>query len=86
MGNATGNPAEAGGGGPRHGGLASVAALGLVLTGLLVLASFVLAGCGSSSGAGKKAPDFSGKTIDGVEVSLAGYRGMPLVLAFMGSW
>jgi len=60
--------------------------IGLVVAGLLVLTSFAVAGCGSSAGVGKMAPDFSGKTIDGGDVSLAAYRGKPLVLAFMGSW
>ncbi len=32
------------------------------------------------------APDFSGVTLDGSEVSLGYYRGKPLVLAFMASW
>jgi peroxiredoxin len=32
------------------------------------------------------APDFSGVTLDGTEVSLSQYRGKPLVLAFIASW
>lgn len=32
------------------------------------------------------APDFSGVTLDGLDVSLSEYRGKPLVLAFMASW
>lgn len=61
--------------------LAAVSLLGLVSVGLMVLVSLTLAGCGS-----KTAPDFSGTTIDGVDVSMAAYGGRPLVLAFMASW
>jgi len=32
------------------------------------------------------APDFTGVTLDGLDVSLSEYRGKPLVLAFMASW
>lgn len=32
------------------------------------------------------APDFTGVTLDGADVSLSEYRGRPLVLAFMASW
>lgn len=32
------------------------------------------------------APDFSGTTLAGLDVSLGAYRGKPLVLAFMASW
>jgi cytochrome oxidase Cu insertion factor (SCO1/SenC/PrrC family) len=39
----------------------------------------------SATSAGS-APDFSGVTLDGVDVSLSEYRGKPLVLAFMASW
>ena len=66
---------------------------------LLVLATGVLAACGaasnSSSGSNpgsstpttaKSAPEFSGVTLDGTEVSLSEYRGKPVVLAFMASW
>jgi cytochrome oxidase Cu insertion factor (SCO1/SenC/PrrC family) len=35
---------------------------------------------------GAQAPDFSGVTLAGDEVSLSEYRGKPLVLAFMASW
>ena len=35
---------------------------------------------------GRAAADFSGVTLDGVNVSLSEYRGKPLVLAFMASW
>ena len=60
--------------------------IGLILVGVLVLISFAAAGCASSAGMGKMAPDFSGKTLDGVDLSLGAYRGRPLVLAFMASW
>ena len=57
---------------------------------LLVLAMALLAGCGDSGSSAvttaQAAPDFSGVTIDGSEVSLGEYRGKPLVLAFMASW
>ncbi|MBN1630099.1 MAG: hypothetical protein JW990_10070 [Thermoleophilia bacterium] len=43
------------------------------------------ASTGGSTGGGGKL-DFSGKTLDGTDVSLGGYRGKPLVLAFMASW
>jgi len=39
-----------------------------------------------SSVAEDAAPDFTGVTLDGVDVSLSAYRGRPLVLAFMASW
>ena len=70
-----------------------VAAMGtVVLLGtVLVLATAALAGCGSggsggTGGGGDAATDFSGTTLDGVEVSLSEYRGKPVVLAFMASW
>lgn len=34
----------------------------------------------------KPAPDFSGVTMDGAEVSLAGFEGKPLVIVFWGTW
>ncbi len=34
----------------------------------------------------RPAPDFSGTTVAGEPVSLAGYAGRPLVLAFWASW
>lgn len=71
-------------------------------SGVLVLAVATMAGCGSSttaetqpeatqttsagSAGGGGALDFSGKTLGGADVSLSGYRGKPLVLAFMASW
>ena len=60
----------------------------MILGTLLVLATAALAGCGSSGGGsgGDTAPDFSGTTLSGADVSLAAYRGKPLVLAFMASW
>lgn len=56
----------------------------------LILALAVLAGCGGSKGGGEAggeaAPGFSGVTLDGTQVSLEGYLGKPLVLAFTASW
>jgi cytochrome oxidase Cu insertion factor (SCO1/SenC/PrrC family) len=67
--------------------MVAFACLGLVFAGLLMLTTFLPAGCGSPSvSAGKIAPDFAGKTISGTDVSLSQYRGKPLVLAFMASW
>lgn len=64
----------------------TAAVLGVVL--ILALASS--AGCGGSEegggAGGEAAPGFSGVTLDGTEVSLDGYRGRPLVLAFTASW
>jgi hypothetical protein len=59
-----------------------------VLGALLVLATVLLAGCGGpgATTTAKTAPDFSGVTLDGSQVSLGQYRGKPLVLAFMASW
>jgi len=67
----------------------------LLASAVLVLGVAALAGCGSdttteitsseSTGGGGEL-DFSGKTLDGNDVSLGGYRGKPLVLAFMASW
>jgi cytochrome oxidase Cu insertion factor (SCO1/SenC/PrrC family) len=61
-----------------------------VVGALLVLATGLLAGCGGSTSStattAKLAPDFTGVTLDGAEVSLSEYRGKPLVLAFMASW
>jgi cytochrome oxidase Cu insertion factor (SCO1/SenC/PrrC family) len=65
-----------------------------ILAVLLVLAMGLLGGCGLGAGgsgsattaAPKAAPDFSGTTLAGTEVSLSEYRGKPLVLAFMASW
>ena len=61
-----------------------------VIGALLVLAMALVSGCGGSGSSAvttaQAAPDFSGVTIDGSEVSLSEYRGKPLVLAFMASW
>jgi cytochrome c biogenesis protein CcmG/thiol:disulfide interchange protein DsbE len=61
---------------------------GVALSVAVLVAAVVLAGCSgsSSSGPSSLAPDFSGVTLDGTEVSLAGYQGKPLVLNFMASW
>ena len=56
-----------------------------VLGAILVIASNMVAGCGSES-TGEPATGFSGVTLDGTEVSLSGYQGRPLVLSFMASW
>jgi len=77
--------------GARAVGLAAVAVLA---SAVLVLAAASLVGCGpgttetqeTASGGGGGDLDFNGKTLDGVDVSLGGYRGKPLVLAFMASW
>jgi hypothetical protein len=62
-------------------GPAAVVALVFIIVGLS------LGGCGSSgSDEGSAAPGFSGVTLEGRQVSLSGYRGKPLVLAFMASW
>ena len=67
---------------------------------LLLVVALGAAACGSSSPeAGQststestaaadtiQAPEFSGTTLEGTEVSLSEYRGKPLVLAFMASW
>ena len=59
---------------------------------LLVLSTAILAGCSATDSAGTTseppatAPDFTGATLDGLQVSLGEYRGKPLVLAFMASW
>jgi cytochrome oxidase Cu insertion factor (SCO1/SenC/PrrC family) len=67
-----------------------------VLGALLLLAMVTLAGCSSSSSSGgasgstagsaDTAPEFSGATLDGMQVSLGDYLGKPVVLAFMASW
>jgi thiol-disulfide isomerase/thioredoxin len=66
------------------------------VVGALLIVAVVLGGCGSSSStvstteattiSGNTAPDFSGVTLDGVQVSLSAYRGKPVVLVFMASW
>lgn len=69
-----------------RGGLIS----GLVLSVMLVSLAATSVGCSfSSSGTTTTlvaAPDFSGVTLDGEEVSLSDYAGKPLVLAFTASW
>ncbi|MBN1319798.1 MAG: redoxin domain-containing protein [Thermoleophilia bacterium] len=60
----------------------AAAVLGVVL----ILALAAQAGCGGAEAGGDAAPGFSGVTLDGTEVSLDGYRGKPLVLAFTASW
>ncbi len=69
----------------RYRSITGFCGLGLALAGILVLVMAALAGCGSS-GPASLAPDFSGVTLDGTDVSLAGYRGKPVLLAFMASW
>ncbi len=70
---------------PRRGVLSAV-----VCCALLALSALMAAGCSTSpqggSSSGVQAPDFSGLTLDGEQVSLAGYAGKPLVLVFMASW
>jgi peroxiredoxin len=51
-------------------------------TSLVPALVLLLAGCTSSPGAGKMAPDFKLKTVDGKEVSLAENRGKGVLLAF----
>jgi hypothetical protein len=62
---------------------------GAAVTAVLVtVLSLCFVGCGSTTTAGgsaRAAADFSGVTLDGTSVSLSGYRGKPLVLAFMAS-
>ncbi len=71
----------------------------LVVIGLLLGLAGIL-GCGGQDGASgsgvtaapssvdtrKPAADFSGTTMDGADVSLAGFRGKPLVIVFWGTW
>ncbi len=61
-----------------------------VVGALLMMGVFLVVGCGGSDPGGgasvKTAPDFSGITLEGSQVSLSEYRGKPLVLAFMASW
>lgn len=63
---------------------------GLVLSVMFVSLVTASVGCSfSSSGTTTTlvaAPDFSGVTLDGEEVSLSDYAGRPLVLVFMASW
>lgn len=69
---------------------ASLAVTAAVVAFVIAAASYIMAGCGPATvqqdGAGAQAADFSGTTLDGVDVSLGAYRGRPLVLAFMASW
>ena len=72
----------------------TAAAVGVLLALAVALGS--LGGCGSDLNTGSTpgsaaptedmAPDFSGVTLDGVQVSLSDYGGKPLVLVFMASW
>jgi len=50
--------------------------------------ALLTAGCSSSpgAGAGDAAPAISGATLDGATVSLAGYKGHPVVVNFWASW
>jgi thiol-disulfide isomerase/thioredoxin len=58
-----------------------------VLSALLTLAMVSLAGCSSlPSTESGLAPDFSGVTLDGAQVSLGDFQGKPLVVVFMASW
>lgn len=69
-----------------HPRLVATAAVVALIVALLAVPSL---GCGSSTTTGgpvRAAADFSGVTLDGVNVSLSEYRGKPLVLAFMASW
>jgi hypothetical protein len=51
---------------------------------------FALAGCGHSSGQGKKtprpAPEIEGEDQDGVAFKLSDYRGKVVLLDFWGNW
>lgn len=61
-----------------------------VFLGTIIASSVVLSGCFSetdgSSTTKEPAPDFSGVTLDGQQVSLSEYRGKPVVIVFMASW
>jgi cytochrome oxidase Cu insertion factor (SCO1/SenC/PrrC family) len=80
----------------RYSRFVATGAAGLVFAGVLALVLFTLAGCGSagpgaasagsSDGSAALAPDFSAVTLDGQQVSLAGYQGKPVLLVFMASW
>ncbi len=67
----------------------------VAITGLLVAgAAWLFAGCSSTSSdtntskdlGAALAPDFSGVTLDGEQVSLSDYRGKPVAVVFMASW
>jgi thiol-disulfide isomerase/thioredoxin len=62
--------------------------LAAALSLIVLLCAPALTGCSVSSGNGASgvAPDFSGVTLDGAQVSLVDYKGKPLVLNFMASW
>jgi peroxiredoxin len=74
----------------RHDRSAALVVLVVMAIGLALGCGLLGAGCGSGSGStattAKTAPDFSGTTLDGVEVSLSGYLGKPVVLVFTASW
>jgi hypothetical protein len=58
----------------------------LLAVSVLTLHGALLAGCGSAGGsAAGAAPAFSGATLDGKTVTLAVYRGKPLLLVYMTS-
>jgi len=63
--------------------------LGVLLT-VLLATSVSLSGCSLSAGetttTRAPAPDFSGVTLEGHQVSLSDYRGTPVVIVFMASW
>lgn len=56
------------------------------LTAAFLLLSFSMFGCAGGIKEAKPAPDFSVKLMTGEEVSLAQFKGRPLVLNFGASW
>ena len=58
----------------------------LALSAILIVAALVLAGCSAAGVDEDLAPDFSGVTLDGAQVSLSDFRGKPVVVVFMASW
>ena len=67
----------------------------LLAVGMSAVLALGVAACGSdepaqAQGGGQDevaaAPDFSGTTLDGEEVSLGGFGGKPTILVFWASW
>lgn len=65
---------------------------GLPGRGLLVLLVFLAAGClpdgqpGGGAQVGQEAPEFRAQTLEGEEVTLADYRGAPVLLNIWATW
>ncbi|MDD4859967.1 MAG: TlpA disulfide reductase family protein [Dehalococcoidales bacterium] len=58
----------------------------IILTSILLIASFIIPGCSSNDSKENTAPDFALRGLDGKGVSLSQFKGQPVLLNFWATW